>query len=160
MARRHWWGINASFATLSDCRNASRLFTKTCNLNTMKIEHMALNVSDPVAVAAWYSKHLGLRVVRHIPQPAQTHFLSDSNSSIIEVYCNPRDQVPDYRAMNPLLLHLAFSSTDPAADSLRLVAAGATVVDEVRLDDGSHLMMLRDPWGLAVQLCRRTKPLE
>lgn len=125
----------------------------------MRIEHLALNVADPVAVAAWYGEHFGLRVVRHLPQPAQTHFLADSDSTIIEIYCNPPDEVPNYRAMNPLLLHLAFSSSDPAADSRRLVAAGATVVDEVRLEDGSHLMMLRDPWGLAVQLCKRAKPL-
>ena len=37
----------------------------------------------------------------------------------------------------------------------RHAAAGAVVVDEVRLDDGSHLIMMRDPWGLALQLCKR-----
>lgn len=125
----------------------------------MNIEHFALNVADPVSVAAWYCEHFGLQVVRHIPQPAQTHFLADSQSTILEIYCNPPDQVPDYQSMDPLLLHLAFGSTDPGADSKRLVAAGASVVDEIRLDDGSHLMMLRDPWGLAVQLCRRGNPL-
>ena len=125
----------------------------------MNIEHFALNVADPVAMAAWYGEHFGLRIVRHIPQPAQTHFLADANSTVLEIYCNPPDQIPDYSSMNPLLLHLAFASTDPGADARRLAAAGASVVDEVRLDDGSHLIMLRDPWGLAVQLCRRGTPL-
>jgi hypothetical protein len=67
--------------------------------------------------------------------------------------------VPDYRSMNPLLLHLAFESHDPVADSQRLIAAGSSLVEDLRLPDGSHLMMLRDPWGLAVQLCKRTTPL-
>jgi catechol 2,3-dioxygenase-like lactoylglutathione lyase family enzyme len=125
----------------------------------MKIEHVAMNVADPVAVASWYSRHLGLRVVRHIPQPAQTHFLADSETTILEIYCNPPDEIPDYGSMNPLLLHLAFTSADPAADSRRLIAAGAVVVEEARLADGSHLIMLRDPWGLALQLCRRARPL-
>jgi len=26
----------------------------------MKLEHVAFNVKDPVAVAAWYNSHLGL----------------------------------------------------------------------------------------------------
>jgi len=125
----------------------------------MKLEHVALNVADPVAVASWYSEHLGLRVVRHIPQPAQTHFLADSDATILEIYRNPPDQVPDYGSMDPLLLHLAFTSGDPASDSKRLTAAGATFVDETHLPDGSHLIMLRDPWGLALQLCRRADPL-
>ena len=125
----------------------------------MKIEHVAFNVADPVAVADWYCKHCGLRIVRHIPQPAQTHFLADSGSTVLEIYCNPPDQVPDYRKMDPLLFHLALASSDPVADSKRLMAAGATFVDEVKLPDGSHLMMLRDPWGVALQLCKRGRPL-
>lgn len=126
----------------------------------MKIEHTAFNVADPVAFADWYVTHLGLRIARHVPGPAQTHFLADdAGESIIEIYNNPPDQVPDYAAMNPLLFHLAFASTSPPDDSARLIAAGATLVDELNLPDGSHVMMLRDPWGLALQLCKRSTPL-
>ena len=126
----------------------------------MKIEHVAFNVSNPIAVAGWYCAHLGLSVVRHIPSPTQTHFLADdSGETILEIYCNPPDQVPDYASMNPLIFHLAFSSGAPDLDSARLIAAGASPVDELRLPDGSHLVMLRDPWGLALQLCKRAVPL-
>ena len=44
-------------------------------------------------------------------------------------------------------------ATEPRTDNLLFV------VEEVRLDDGSLLIMMRDPWGLALQLCRRAKPL-
>jgi glyoxylase I family protein len=125
----------------------------------MKLEHIAFNVADPVAVATWYCQHCGLRVVRHIPQPAQTHFLADSEATVLEIYCNPPDQIPDYRSMNPLLFHLALASADPLADAARLISAGAVMVDELRLQDGSHLVMLRDPWGVALQLCRRSQQL-
>lgn len=125
----------------------------------MKIEHFAFNVDDPVAVAAWYVEHCGLQVVRHIPQPAQTHFLSDGSGSIIEIYCNPPDQVPDYRTMDPLIIHLALASDDPAADAERLCAAGAEVVVDLQPPDGSRLIMLRDPFGFALQLCKRAVPL-
>lgn len=121
----------------------------------MKLEHIAYNVADPVAVAAWYGRHLGLKVARHIPKPAQTHFLSDGHGTVLEIYCNPPDAVPPYAAMDPLLFHLAFKSADPVADRDRLTAVGATFHSEVNLPDGTHLIMLRDPWGLALQLCRR-----
>lgn len=125
----------------------------------MKLEHIAYNVADPVAVAAWYGEHLGLKIVRHIPQPAQTHFLSDGAGTILEIYHNPPDAVPNYAEMDPLLLHLAFVSADPVADQARLTAAGATYHSEVKGTDGTLLIMLRDPWGLALQLCKRGTPL-
>lgn len=126
----------------------------------MKIEHFAINVADPVAVADWYEKHLGLEIVRHMEVTPFTHFLADSSGTVmLEIYNNPPDQVLNYAEMNPLLLHLAFVSESPSADKERLIAAGATFVEELYLDDGSHLIMLRDPWGLAVQLCKRGKPM-
>lgn len=125
----------------------------------MKLEHIAFNVADPVAVAAWYCRHCGFRVVRHAPERAQTHFLADSESTVLEIYHNPPDHVPDYPSMDPLIFHLALASADPLADSRRLCVAGASVVGELRLPDGSHLIMMRDPWGLALQLCKRATPL-
>lgn len=50
-------------------------------------------------------------------------------------------------------------SENPNEDAERLVAAGAKVVDDLHLKDGSHLMMLKDPWGFAVQLCKRGTPM-
>jgi catechol 2,3-dioxygenase-like lactoylglutathione lyase family enzyme len=125
----------------------------------MKIEHFAFNVADPKGMADWYCKHCGLRVVRHFPVPSQTHFLADSDSTVMEIYNNPPDRVPDYRNMDPLLFHVALASPDPDEDAKRLIAAGAVYVDEIKMPDGSHLMMLRDPWGLALQLCKRSHSL-
>lgn len=126
----------------------------------MRIEHIAFNVADPVAVADWYGRHLGLKIVRHVPAPSQTHFLADdAGKTVIEIYHNPPEEVPDYAAMNPLQLHIAFVSESPDDDKARLLAAGATEVDEIRRPDGTLLVMMRDPWGLALQLCKRPEPL-
>jgi len=126
----------------------------------MKMEHVALNVSDPVAVAAWYKEHLGFEIARGMTKPPYVHFLRESGGTImIEVYHNPPDQVPPYSKMDPLLLHLAFVSADPEADRSALLAAGATFVKEEHLADGSHLIMMRDPWGLSIQLCKRGQPM-
>jgi glyoxylase I family protein len=55
---------------------------------------------------------------------------------------------------------VAFVSANPAADRDRLVAAGATVADDlVRTAAGDELVMLRDPWGVALQLARRAQPM-
>ncbi|GAB3279523.1 VOC family protein [Parahaliea aestuarii] len=121
----------------------------------MKIEHIAYNVSDPDAISAWYCEHLGMRVARRIDDAQKTTFLADSEGMMVEIYCNPPDAVPDYSAMSPLQLHLAFVSQNPQADLVRLSAAGATLVDDLHLPDGSNLVMMKDPWGFALQLCRR-----
>ena len=126
----------------------------------MKIEHVALNVTDPVAMARWYVDHLGLTVVIAMDTQPFTHFLADDGGTVmLEIYNNPPDQVPDYPVMNPLLLHLAFVSPDPGADKNRLLAAGATEYSDQILDDGSHIVIVRDPWGLPVQLCKRATPM-
>jgi catechol 2,3-dioxygenase-like lactoylglutathione lyase family enzyme len=122
----------------------------------MKIEHFAINVKDPIAMAAWYVEHTGLTVVRKQEGGANTHFLADDSGDVmLEIYNNPPDQVPDYFSMNPLLLHLAFVCETPVETRHRLEAHGAVFVEEVIIKDGSHLVMMRDPWGLAIQLCKR-----
>jgi glyoxylase I family protein len=127
----------------------------------MKIEHVALQVEDPAGMARWYVEHLGCTIARVGGAPAFMHFLRDgAGTSMLELYRNPRVAVPDYASMDPMLVHVAFVSTDPAADRDRLVAAGATVADDlVRTPAGDELVMLRDPWGVALQLARRAQPM-
>lgn len=126
----------------------------------LRLEHVALNVSDPLAVAAWYVTHLGMRIVRKVDAAPHIHFLVDATGrTVLELYGNASARVPDYLAMDPLELHVAFATDDPDGDRETLVRAGAKAVDEQTLADGSRLLMLRDPWGLALQLCHRVKPL-
>ncbi len=127
----------------------------------MKIEHVAWQVPAPVETAQWYIQHLGLKLVRKFGAPAHGHFLADdSGQTVIEIYNNPKASVPDYRKMSSLHLHLAFVVDDVAATRDRLVKAGAKVEDALTVTpDGDQLAMLRDPWGLAIQLVKRAKPL-
>ena len=79
---------------------------------------------------------------------------------MIEIYRNPRASVPDYRSMDPMLVHVAFYSDNVSADRDRLVAAGASVAEDlVTSPAGDQLVMLRDPWGLALQLASRADPM-
>lgn len=126
-------------------------------IRRVKIEHAACQVADPVAVAEWYVTHLGLTVKRAQSAPPFGCFLADDGDAVmLEFYAFPSLPVPDYRAMDPRLLHLAFSADDVAATRDRLIAAGATAESDVETTPaGDTLAMLRDPWGLAVQLVRR-----
>ena len=127
----------------------------------MNLEHTGLNVPEPVAAAEWYCQNLGMKIVRKFGAPAFGHFLADARGQMmLEFYHNPSAPVPDYRAMNPLILHIAFQVDDMAAARARLLKAGATAEGEVSSNaDGDQLAMLRDPWGLALQLVKRTKPM-
>jgi glyoxylase I family protein len=127
----------------------------------MNIEHVAFNVAEPVAVARWYVDHLQMRVMRTSGPPTGTHFLADAaGRSMIEIYHNPKAVVPDYRAMNPLVLHLAFAVDDVHAARARLLQVGATAEGEMTIaENGDELAMLRDPWGFPVQLVKRRAPM-
>ena len=125
----------------------------------MRFEHFGVNVPDARAMAEWYVKHCGMRVLRAMTVSPFTCFLADERGmSAMEIYTNLLGPIPDYPMQHPLQFHFAFAVDDPDAIKDRLVAAGASVVEEIWLDDGSHLFMLRDPWGVPLQLCKRTKP--
>jgi glyoxylase I family protein len=127
----------------------------------LRIEHTAYQVADPVALASWYVAHLGMTIKRAQQVSPFGHFLADAGDHVmLEFYNNPRISTPDYRAIDPLVLHLAFSAGDVAATRVRLLAAGATPEGDVQVTDaGDHVAMLRDPWGLAVQLVKRAQPM-
>lgn len=126
----------------------------------MIFEHFALNVPDPRAAAAWYVANLGLKIVRSREDGPLTKFLADETGRVvIEIYHNPTAPVPEYSKQHWLVFHWAFVSKDPDADQARLEKAGASLAIIEDLPDGSRLTMMRDPWGIAFQLCRRAKPM-
>lgn len=125
----------------------------------MKFEHLALNVPDARAMVRWYVDHLGLSIARAREEPPYTHFLRDETGRVVvEIYSNPSAAIPDYAATHPLCFHIAFVAADARAVSAKLKAAGATLFIEESTPDGSLLIMMRDPWGVPLQFCQRTKP--
>ena len=125
----------------------------------MRFEHFALNVPDTRATVAWYVQHLGLTVARVRAEAPYTTFLADDSGRVfLELYSNPKDPIPDYAAQHQLRVHFAFAVKDAVAERTRLLQAGATLIVEEPQPDGTMLIMLRDPWGVPVQLCQRTSP--
>ena len=127
----------------------------------MRLEHIAFNVADSAAVAAWYAENLDMRIVRAFAEPPYIHFLADSaGKSLIEIYSNPLGEVIDYRGRHAVTFHLAFAVDDMAATRERLTAAGASLDGDIdERANGDRLAFLRDPWGLAIQLVQRVQPM-
>jgi glyoxylase I family protein len=127
----------------------------------MRIEHIAINVEDPAAMAKWYYENLGMEIVRKGPAPANARFISDTGKNVLlEVYNNPPDDVPDYASMDPLLFHIAFVVDDVEGICRKLISAGATIVNDVSTTpDGDEFGVLRDPWGVPIQFVRRAKAM-
>jgi len=129
--------------------------------NQIRLEHVAINVEDPVAMAEWYCENLGMKVVREGPPPANMRFISDAGGNMmLEIYNNPPDAVPDYPSMNPLSLHIAFMVDDVKSITRKLMAAGATIAVDVNTTPaGDELVILRDPWGVPIQFLKRAEPM-
>ena len=117
----------------------------------MKLEHVAIDVPDAEASKAWWCKNLGMRVSTN-----PGFIMDDSGEAGLEIYrTGETPAAPDYKAMNSMTLHVAFESDDVKADVDRLVAAGATL-EQLKMENPAfHMAILRDPWGVAIQLCRR-----
>jgi catechol 2,3-dioxygenase-like lactoylglutathione lyase family enzyme len=124
----------------------------------MKFEHFALNVADKSKAEQWYTEHLHLSVVRSVP--GNMSFLADVTGRVIlEIYQKSEAEVLPYAEMHPLMLHIAFSVDDVEEEVRRLQSAGATLVEGPSVVKGDLLAMLRDPFGLAIQLVKRQAPM-
>jgi len=94
-------------------------------LPVLRIEHVALNVADPVAMADWYVAHLGMRIVRRVEGAPHTRFIADAaGRTVVELYGHETTRVPDYAAMDPLEVRTS-SAAVVRARSLAATKAGA-----------------------------------
>ena len=61
--------------------------------------------------------------------------------------------------MHPLEFHFAFNIDKSESIKEKLLNNGAKIFEEINLDDGSYLIVLRDPFGVPLQLCKRATSL-
>jgi catechol 2,3-dioxygenase-like lactoylglutathione lyase family enzyme len=121
-------------------------------------EHTALNVSEVDAAGRWYCDNLNMTVLR---SGESVRYLADSTGRLIfELYTNPGAEIPDYRKMHPMTMHLAFYVSDVPGAVEKLTAAGATNFSDYQTaDSGDEMAMLRDPWGIPLQLMKRAEAM-
>ncbi|MCK5443546.1 MAG: VOC family protein [Maribacter sp.] len=124
----------------------------------MVFEHFALNVNNIDEIVKWYTGNLGLKIVSEQKESPFMTFLADSSGRVImELYFRPDEHITNFKTQHPLTFHVAFVSENAEQDKTRLLEQGALFVEEVKKEDGSLLVMLRDPWGMPLQLCQRAQ---
>ena len=122
-------------------------------------EHFALNVADPQSMANWYCENLGMKVRRKGTPPTYTNFIADAgNNMMFELFNNSGYPVLDMYKIYPLSMHVAFVVDDVRAVRNGLIAAGAMLVDDITVGPtGDEILMLRNPWGVPLQIIKRAK---
>ena len=124
-------------------------------------EHFALNVADPQSMTNWYFENLGMKVIRKGTPPTYTNFISDAgHHMMLELFVNSGYPILDMVKIDPLSLHIEFVVDDVRSIRNGLIAAGATLVEEVKVSaSGDEILMLRDPWGVPLQFIKRAEPM-
>jgi len=151
----------AAFATLGTLLGCARndkepASSELVNPEGFVLEHMAIDVADPLATAAWWCENLGFTITKQKDDETHTTFLVDASGRVaVEIYrARTKPVLPDYPSMDPLTLHFGFTSKDVDADIERLTKAGATLVVHEKAP-GFDGAMMRDPWGIAIQFVKR-----
>ncbi len=128
----------------------------------MEIEHFAINVNDAVAMADWYSTHLGLNIIRSNRKatPFESFMIDSKGKTILEVYSDPTAEFLDYRSLSPYTFHIAFKVTEIEQKIADLVAAGGSYDGKIHGNStGDKASFVRCPWGIALQFVERNDPL-
>ena len=121
----------------------------------MKIEHFAIDVPDAEAFKKWWCENLGM----HVSKANPGFILDEEGRTGLEIYrTDCTEKAPDYPAMHPMTLHVAFLADDVDAVVAKLVAAGAKL-EELVHKPGFDMAMLCDPWGVCIQFCHRANPI-
>ena len=143
--------------------NDEKLPTSTSVVPTESIrpEHVAFNVPDPVAAVKWYAANLGMRVMRQGGAPTFTSFVADSNEHMMmELFHNADYPLLDPAKLSHMSIHLAFMVQDIGAVKKKLLGAGASLVEDItKTPSGDQVLMMRDPWGLPIQFVERVQPM-
>lgn len=120
-------------------------------------EHFALNVPNPVDMANWYADNLGMKIMRKGMSPTFTCFVADSGKHMmLEFFHNPDFPMPDLKNIDQLSLHIAFMTDDVPAIKTKLLNAGATLLNDIKINAaGDEVVKLKDPWGLTIHFVKR-----
>jgi catechol 2,3-dioxygenase-like lactoylglutathione lyase family enzyme len=124
-----------------------------------RFEHIAINISDPETMAKWYMDNLGMKLVRGGFAPNASAFIADSGMHMMmELLHNVNYPILESGKIHNTSMHIAFITPDIAQTQKQLVAAGAAITDSLRkTDSGDQVLVLRDPWGLAIQFIQHIK---
>jgi uncharacterized glyoxalase superfamily protein PhnB len=125
-------------------------------MDSLNVEHIGFVIANPCGAADWYAKNLGFAILRKADNNSVAFIQEPHGGLIFELIGNPEIHPIDKDLTHPLQVHIAFKSTDIEADIRRLTDAGASFVMDCKTDDPkATVCILKDPFGLYIQLARR-----
>ena len=122
-------------------------------------EHFAIAAVDSKALAEWYIRLFGLRVVYDNGKQPPTFLLKAPDGMVIEILPATSGAKTDYSQSAAGFRHLAVTVGDYEAAEAHLRAHGITEFIERRETETSKLLFFRDPEGNILHLMWRKKPL-
>jgi uncharacterized glyoxalase superfamily protein PhnB len=124
-------------------------------------EHFAMNLKDPVETANWLVQNMGMKIIRQGGAPTFTTFIADENENMMfELYKNSNYPSMDFANTSYMALHIAFMVNDVDAVKTKLLAAGATIAEDLNTTaNGTQVLVLRGPEGLPLQYIKRPVPM-
>ena len=125
------------------------------------IQHIGLNVNNPVEVANWYIQNLGMKLIRQGNAPQFVTFIADAGNNMeMEFYNKEKIKKIDFQKIDVMTFHFAFLTDSINTIENKLIAAGAKLIDKItETPAGDKVAMLRDPWGMPLQLVERSIPM-
>jgi catechol 2,3-dioxygenase-like lactoylglutathione lyase family enzyme len=122
-------------------------------------EHFAIAALDSKALADWYIKLFGMRVVYDNGKQPPTFLLKAPDGMVLEILPATSGAKTDYSQSAAGFRHLAVTVDDYAAAESHLRAHGITEFIERRETEASKLLFFRDPEGNILHLMWREKTL-
>ena len=123
-------------------------------------EHIAIAALDSRALADWYIKLFGLRVVYDNGQQPPKLLLKAPDGMVIEILPATNGAKTDCNLTAAGFRHLAVTVDDYDAAEAYLREHGITDFIERRETETSKLLFFRDPDGNILHLMWRAKPLD
>jgi glyoxylase I family protein len=128
----------------------------------MKIEHIGLCIENPISAAEWWVANLGFRFLRKLGTDAGgAAFIADHQGTVLEFA--KLEEVPslDLGKLEFIQLHFALECQDTMEEARRLEKVGAILVGESpRNAYKNEKLIIKDPWGICIQLIHREDPLK
>ena len=125
------------------------------------IQHIGFNVYNPIEVSNWYIQNLGMKLIRQGNAPEHVTFIADSGNNMeIEFYNKEKFHKIEFQKIDVLTFHFAFLTDNINLIESKLITAGAKLVEKTtKTPTGDKVAMLRDPWGMPLQLVQRSNPM-
>lgn len=129
----------------------------------MRIEHIGFLVSEPISIGNWYKEYLNLKIIKSFGNNEEgAVFLKDAKTGTILEFGKFKETLNfNYNELKPLQIHIAIECQDPLELAKKLESAGAMIIGESpKAEVKNERILVKDPWGITIQLINRINKLE